>query len=504
MEQNQMERRFKEFLALLLVFLLLSGCKKEVLPPDPEEIKEATDVNKFIYGGLSTYYLWQGQVPALYNQAYQNNNDSLNAFLNTYKDPEELFYDLLYKYGEVDRFSLIVDDSQEIDDWLAGISESVGMDFKLYYIRSGSNDLVGVIRYVQEDSPAEKAGLKRGDIFLQVDGQQLTSLNYQTLLFTHKTYTIGFASFNGTGFTPNGRNVGLTGVKLMENPIHLDTVFIAGGLKVGYLVYNSFSNSYDSLLNTSYDIELNNVFGRFKNEGIQKLILDLRYNGGGYVSSAIYLASMIHSANTQLIFSKTKYNSLLTNYYYDQYGQNFFNDYFADVITETEETPATPINSLGLNEIYIIATSETASASEMLINGLDPYISVKHVGSNTVGKNVGSFTVKDWIDNNGTVNPSHSWAMQPIVMQIANSQDFGEFADGLAPDIPAQEYAVELLPLGDPAEDLLKACLDDIKGSKSGQATAKKDLRSFKSSDDFSPVKDMMFIKKLPPVKKVN
>jgi len=499
-----MEKRYKVFLALFLGFLLLSGCKKEVVPPEPEEIKEATDVNKFIYGGLATYYLWQGQVPALYNQTYQNNNDSLNAFLNKYSDPEELFYDLLYEYGEVDRFSLIVDDSQEIDDWLAGISESVGMDFRLYYIRSGSNDLVGVIRYVQKDSPAEKADLKRGDIFLQVDGQQLTSLNYQELLFTQKTYSIGFASYNGTGFTPNGRSVSLTAVKLLENPIHMDTVFIAGGLKVGYLVYNSFSNSYDSLLNTNYDIELNNVFGRFKNEGIQKLILDLRYNGGGYISSAIYLASMIHSTSTQLIFSKTKYNALLSDYYYEQYGQNFFNDYFTNVIEKTGKTPATQINSLGLNEIYIIATSETASASEMLINGLGPYISVKHVGGNTVGKNVGSFTVKDWIDNNGTVNPSHTWAMQPIVLKIANSQDFGEFTDGLVPDITAQEYAVELVPFGDPAEDLLKACLDDITGSKSGPATAKKDLRSFKSSDDFSPVKDMMFVKKLPPLRKDN
>jgi len=497
-----MERRLREFLIFILVLLLLSSCKKEELPPEPVEIKEATDVNKFIYDGLSTYYFWEGEVPALYNPTYQNNKDSLNAFLNKYDDPEELFYSLLYKYGEVDKFSLIVDDSQEIDDWLAGISESVGMDFRLYYIRSGSEDLVGIIRYVYKDSPAERAGLKRGDLFTLIDGMQLTDANYQTLLFTHKTYTIGFASFNGTGFAPNGRTITVTAVSLMENPVHLDTILIADGIKVGYLLYNSFSNSYDSLLNTSYDIEMNNVFGRFKNENIQKLILDLRYNGGGYISTAIYLASMIYSVNTQLVFTRTQYNTLLTNYYFDNYGQNFFNDYFQDQIEQTDKTPATPINSLGLNEIYIIATSETASASEMLINGLKPYISVKHVGSNTVGKNVGSFTVKDWIDNNGNVNPNHSWAMQPVVLKIANSQNFSDFTNGLVPDIPAQEYAVELLPFGDPHEALLKACLDNITGSKSGPVSAKKDFRSFKSSDDFSPLKGMMFTDKLPPVQK--
>ena len=499
-----MERRIKEFLVFILVLLLLGGCKKDEIAPAPEKIKEASDVNKFIYNGLSTYYFWEGQVPALYNPTYANNKDSLNAFLNKYKNPEDLFYSLLYKYGEVDKFSFIVDSSEEIDDWLAGISESVGMDFKLYYIRSGSEDLVGVIRYVLKDSPAARAGLKRGDLFTMIDGQQLTSANYQTLLFTHKTYTIGFASISGTGFTPNGRIITVTAVSLMENPVYLDTLLNVDGIKVGYLVYNAFTNSYDSLLNTSYDIELNNIFGRFKNENIQKLILDLRYNGGGSVNSAIYLASMIYSTNTGLVFCKTQYNAILTSYYYDNYGQDFFKDYFLNTIAKTSKTPDTEINSLGLNEVYIIATSETASASELLINGLKPYVSVKLVGSNTYGKNVGSFTIKDWIDNQGNVNPNHNWVMQPIVLKIANSQDFSDFTNGLVPDISAKEYAAEMLPFGDPNEALLKACLDNIKGSKSGPKSERTDFKSFKSLDDLSPLKSMMFVDKLPPLQKDN
>jgi C-terminal processing protease CtpA/Prc len=499
-----MDRSFKLLLAFILVLLLVSSCKKEELPPAPEIIKEASDVNKFIHSGLSTYYFWEGQVPALYNPAYANNKDSLNAFLNKYQDPEKLFYSLLYKYGEIDKFSFIVDNSAVIDDWIAGISESIGMDFRLYYIRSGSEDLVGVIRYVLKDSPAARAGLKRGDLFTMIDGQQLTSANYQTLLFTHKTYTIGFASFNGTGFTSNGRTITVTAVSLMENPIYLDTVLNVGGIKVGYLVYNAFTNSYDSLLNTSYDIELNNIFGRFKNENIQKLILDLRYNGGGSVNSAIYLASMIYSTNTGLVFCKTQYNAILTNYYYDKYGQNFFKNYFLNTIAKTSKTPETEINSLGLNEVYVIATSETASASELLINGLKPYISVKQVGGNTYGKNVGSFTIKDWIDNQGNVNPNHNWAMQPVVLKIANSQDFSDFTSGLVPDISAKEYTAEMLPFGDPNEAMLKACLDNIKGSKSGPISGRTDLKPFKSLDDLSPLKSMMFVDKLPPLPKDN
>jgi carboxyl-terminal processing protease len=492
-----MERRVLKYFAFILFLVTLGSCKKDVISTEPV-ITEATDANKFIYNGLSTYYLWETEVPALNNPTYLSNNDSLNAFLNKYDNPEDLFYSLLYQYGTIDKFSFIVDNSQEIDDWLAGISESVGIDFRLYYISNGSNDLVGVIRYVIKDSPADKAGLKRGDFFTTINGQQLTVANYQELLFTLTTYTMGLATYTGSGFVESGKSVTMTAVSLMEDPIYLDTVLVVNGTKVGYLVYNLFSNSFDSHINTSYDIELNNVFGKFKADGIQKLILDLRYNGGGSVMSAIYLASMIYSGNPDLLFGKEIYNPILTDYFYSQYGTEFFNDYFQDVISATDQTPAADINSLGLSDIYIIATSETASASEMVISGLKPYMSVTQVGSNTVGKYVGSFTIKDWIDNEGNVNPNDPWTMQPIVFKWANSQDFSDFYDGLTPDISATESPVNLLPLGDVNESLLKACLDNITGSKSEKIYGLPQFEPFKSSNEFSPLKNGMYIDKLP------
>ena len=482
-----MKKYISTIILSFLLILLISGCKKEEPEPEPKntEIREATDVNKFIYNGLATYYLWEANVPALNNVKYQN-NDSLNVFLNKYSDPEDLFYDLLYQYGKIDKWSFIVDNAQEIENWINAISESMGMDFRLYYLNESGDDLIGVIRYVLKDSPAEKAGLKRGNLFLTVNGQQLTVTNYMTLMFTLKSYTLGLASYNGSSFTVNGKTASMTAVMLQENPVYLDTVLNINNTRVGYLVYNAFTASYDSLIKSSYDIELNKVFGKFKSDGIQMMILDLRYNGGGVVRTAEYLASMIYSTDTQKIFSITQYNSLLQSYFQQKYGDEVFNDYFYGNISETDKMPAVSINSLGLSQVYIITTTESASASELLINGLKPYITVTQVGTNTAGKYVGSWTITD-VDEEGYVNPNHSWAMQPIIFKTANSQNVSDFVDGLKPDISAVERASGLLPFGDPNEPLLKACLDHIKGLKSAPGKKGADLKGFKSSDDFSP-----------------
>ena len=474
----------------LLACLLLSGCKKEEPEPEPEPvIKEATDVNKFIYNALSTYYLWEENIPALNNPKYEN-SDSLNVFLNKYTDPEALFKSLLYTK---DKWSFIVDNAKEIENWINAISESMGMDFRLYYLSSSDNKLLGAIRYVLKDSPADKAGLKRGDLFMTVNGEQLTDANYMSLLFTQKTYSLGLASYNGSTVAPNGNSVNMTAILLQENPVFLDSVLNISSTKIGYLLYNGFNASYDSLIKSSYDIELNKVFGKFKSEGIQKLILDLRYNGGGSVRTAQYLASMIYSTDTQKIFSISHYNNLLQSYFRQEYGDEVFNDYFYSSISATSQMPSTPINSLGLDQVYVITSSETASSSELLINGLKPYINVIQVGTNTTGKYVASITITD-TDENGIVNPKHSWAMQPIIVKISNSLNVSDFDEGLIPDINAREYAAELRPFCDPNEPLFKACIDNIQGLKSAPVTKRTDLKGFMSSDEISPFAGTMIM----------
>lgn len=471
------------FVLLLATSLFWVSCDKDEPMPEPEIIPEATAVNKFIWSGLQIYYFWTADIPNLNNPQFEK-KDELNKFLNTYKDPEELFESLLYKRGTVDKWSFIVDDSKIIDDWISGISESMGYDFKLAYIKENSNEIIGYVRYVLKGSPAEKAGIKRGDIFTKVNDTQLTDKNYSSLLFSTKSYQLSMGALQNGEITTTSQKVNLNAVEIHENPIFLDSVYVVNGMNVGYLVYNGFT-SEDEKIKKSYDAELNNVFGKFKSKGVQKLIIDLRYNGGGSVQTATYLASMVYTANPNKIFYSKQYNALLQSELTKELGKGWNIGYFADNIEKTDFTEKTPINSLNLNDLYVISSKETASASELLINGLEPHIPVKIIGKNTAGKNVGSITVRDW-DSKGNVNPNHKWAMQPIVLKIANSVGFHDYVNGLEPDIIDEERISLMRPLGDLDEQLLKHAIDDIKGLKSAIVPVTETFKSFKSSKSHS------------------
>ncbi|HAQ20022.1 MAG TPA: hypothetical protein DCR40_12445 [Prolixibacteraceae bacterium] len=474
----------KYFIPLVLITgIWISGCRKEEVPVI---IPKASEVNTFIFKGLRDYYLWNQQVPAL-TEAKYNNTDTLNVFLNRYSDPQKLFTSLLYKYKEIDKWSFLVDNSKTIDDWIAGISETMGYDFMLGRIGTSDN-VFGFVRYVFKGSPAEKAGVKRGDIFLKINDQQLTVSNYRTLLFTNKTYTMGFATIVNNTISPSSKTITMTAIEMQENPIQKDTVFQFNNQKIGYLVYNAFT--------ADFDIQLNNVFKKFKDAAINQMVLDLRYNGGGSVQSSVYLASMLYGTDDSKVFSQSQYNAGLEAYFVEQYGANSLKDYFVTTIAKTDKNPATPIQTLNLPKIYIIVSDNTASASELLINGLKPYMKVTVVGINTVGKYTGSMTIKDW-DEKGNVNPNHKYAMQPIVVKYANSVGDSDYVNGLKPDIEADEDIANLLPFGDPNETLLSVVLADMKGNAITGKTLKSaqiGLIKVAGSHDFKPFANEMYM----------
>lgn len=299
-----------------------------------------------------------------------------------YAKPEDLFEDLLnkpeskYPNGDaIDRFSWIVDDYTVLEQELSGISKNNGVDFRLSRVASGSNDLVGYVRYIIPNSDASTKAIKRGDLFTSVNGTKLTVSNYESLLINSDSYTLNLADYNGSAFVLNGKSVALTKTVLEENPIFINKVFVSGSHKIGYLMYNGFYSEYDD--------RLNQAFGTLKGQGVTDFILDLRYNGGGSIATSAKLASMITGQFDTQIFSKMTFNS--------KQMQGLSAADMEDLNVRFVKN----LNSLNMTTVYVITTASTASASELIINGLKPYINVVQIGETTVGKNVGSFTVYD-------------------------------------------------------------------------------------------------------------
>ncbi len=317
--------------------------------------------------------------------------------------------------------------------------------------------MVGFVTYILEGSDAANKDIQRGDLFIGVNGTPLTVNNYRSLLFSENLeYTLNMGEIQGDDFVLNGTDVALVKEENFQtNPIQINRVLDIDGQKVGYLMYNQFVGTFDEQLNT--------VFGEFKAAGVTDLILDLRYNPGGSIASCIYLASMIAGDRGSAVFSKEQWNSKLMAYWQEENPSRL-----TDRLTAVMEG-GIAINSLNLDRLYVLTTSRSASASELLINGLKPYIEVIQIGDTTVGKNVGSITVYDYIDNSGNKNPNHKYAMQPIVLKIANSEGFSDYTDGLVPDIMLRESFSNAGILGDEQEPLLKRALDELRGT----ATAK-------------------------------
>ena len=340
----------------------------------PVIVPAASELNYFVWSSMHDYYLWNANVTNITNSNFIASKDSLNLFLNKYTDANKLFEDLLYQHGVVDKWSFIVNDYSIIENWIAGISKTMGYDFQLYLVSSGSTDVFGVIRYVFPGSPAEKAGLKRGDFFSKIDGTQLNTTNYSTLI-AKETFALTLAKLSGGTLVTTTTTPVMIAVELQEDPVYLTKVLDVNGAKVGYIVYNGFTSDFDLRLNT--------VMQQFKASGITKLIVDLRYNGGGSVQTATYFGSMIYTTDVAKVFSKSVYNTILQSYFTQQYGSDALLNKFTDNIAATTTTAKATITSLNLSDVYFLVSKETASASELLINGLKPYMNVTVIGTNT-------------------------------------------------------------------------------------------------------------------------
>lgn len=423
---------FRGIWLVMLVFCVGVSCQDDfddlIVPTGNSEIQD------FVWKAMNIFYLYKSDVPDLADNRFTSDAD-YTEFLNSFASPENLFENLL---RNDDRFSIIVSDYRVLESALQGITLSNGMRFGLVRIQD-TNQVFGYVRYVVPESPASVQEVKRGMVFTQIDGVNLTDTNFNDLL-SPEQYTIGLATLDNNQLVSTGESITLDKIELTENPVHVARTLNVNGQTIAYLMYNAFRSNFET--------ELNQAFGDFLVNGATDLVLDLRYNGGGSIETAKDLASMVTGQFEGELFAREKYND------------NFENEglFFDGQISNGED-----INSLNLDRVFILTSGSSASASELVINSLEPYINVVQIGTNTVGKFQGSTTLYDSPDfRRQGANPGHFYALQPLILEIENADGFTGFTDGLIPDFEQQEDFFNLGVLGEPSEPLLARALQEI------------------------------------------
>jgi carboxyl-terminal processing protease len=422
----------KYFLLIGLVVHFQSCQEKE--EPNPIDGSNAS-INKWSKSIMDQIYYWLDDM---------RNPISINS------DPTDYFESLLFR--PTDRYSAIFPDYQELINSLQGVSKESGYEFSLVQ-QANTENVLGVITYVKKGSPADLKGLMRSDIFFEINGTTLTTSNYQTALRAIRNdHSLRFRRYDAelSEYIPQ-EAVNLETIVISENPNFLDTVFQIENQKIGYVVYHFFAPGTDSNPN-GYDAEMDQIFGKLKSEGINHLILDFRYNSGGFTGSAVNLASLIGpNVGTDDIFYKTKFNSFVMSF-----------DQFKDVKTMFRSKSQNLGPTLSGNRVYVLTSSRTASASELIINGLKPYMDVFLIGSTTTGKNTANTVLED------EDNPDNKYGLYPTISKLFNKNDESDFINGFIPDVSANELSQRvLLPLGDTNEYLLSLAIDHILGHSS-------------------------------------
>ena len=221
------------------------------------------------------------------------------------------------------------------------------------------------------------------------------------------------------------------------------------------------------------------------------MILDFRYNPGGSVSTAVSLASMITGQFKGEIITKEQWNSKLQNEIENSHPEWLINK-FSDKMANRNL-----INSLQLSKLHIIITKGSASASELIINGLNPYIDVTLIGEQSSGKYTASVTLYDSSNfRREGANPRHKYAMQPIVLEMVNKLGVND-KDGFEPDLLLKEDLANLGELGENDEPLLQAAMNDILGITPKYSKTKgMELESVSNSRMHTALKDNIFVEK--------
>ena len=394
---------------------LLGGCG----PSSPDGSGSGVDCsvagqNAQLLAILQSWYYWYASLPANVDPA---SYPSADALLDAVRQQP------------LDRFSYFT--TQEADRAFYGAGQYVGFGFGFRLSASSQMEITRVF----PGSPADQAGLLRGATVTELNGIPVPSLvaNGQlerVLSVSEPGVAVTFSFIDRQG---QSRTASIVSAVVTQPSVGVTRVIELGAERVGYLQFDSFIDTSTALLDQA--------FARFLGEGVTQLVIDERYNGGGKLSVAQHLASLI-----------------VGNAYAGRaLARLTFNDKHQD---QNQTVPFASVTSpLDLAEVFFITSDATASASELTINGLVPYVRVVTVGSTTFGKPVGANAF------NVCAN-----VLYPITFKAENSTGFGDFFDGLAPTCAAFDDLTH--PLGDPDEGSLATALHYVSRGDCGPGTA--------------------------------
>ncbi len=417
---------FRFLVLFSFIFVFFTACKKDkAITPTTSTTPTATraDLTKdsiFLYA--KEIYLWNDALPSYEvfkpraYKSYSTDFDNFNAELFAITQLKiNTLTNKAYEYSSSDpnspKYSYIEDlvasgKLAYTNNKSAIELDGKGDDFGYSLALVGTNSNYKIyFQYTSPGSPCALAGLGRGDYIDKINGQTIgTNFNseqsYINSAINASTITLGGKKKNGETY-----NVSLTQKKYTSSPIYKDTIIAVGSKKIGYFAYARFSDANNS------ETALTNVFTKFSAGNVTDLVIDLRYNGGGYVSSAEHLINLISpsSANGKVMFIET-FNSLMQSGnasilknqpLTDQNGNIQYSNgkmvTYADVsysIADNTYNIAKEGSLNNINKVVFITSDRTASASELVINSLRPYVDVKTVGETSYGKPVGFFPIR--------------------------------------------------------------------------------------------------------------
>ena len=393
---------------LFVSFLLFTmGCRKNNQPT----INQVVDLKvQYTADTFNSYYLWYETMPAV--------------DLTTFTTPAS-YIDKVR--NSLDRWSFAMSYTALMD--LLQNGTTTGWGVGLGY---DSSNLLRIY-YVYDKSAMGRAGVRRGWQIKSINGRLVSGMTTTEVntAIGNTTNTFGFIKNDGSEVSAQ-----LTKGTIAINSVQYSTIINKGSRKIGYFVFSDFLGSSVN--------ELNTIFDNFSAQGISDMVIDLRYNGGGTLDCADSLVAMV-AGNP---YKDKVYNTLTYNNKHTRLGYT--------------STIGLKRNSVKLDKLVFITTSSTASASELVISGLKPYLNVKLIGSKTHGKPVGM---------NIEGNTSLDLAVAPISFRNTNSVGYTDFFNGIPVDFAASD--VVSLDWGDAADPCLNAAINFISTGTVGIVTAK-------------------------------